>query len=112
MPCHVSNGLNVRSDELDSLHSTDRTDAVREPAVQEGFVGGTALGEAQVTFALKRLERAQQNRLPAPLPARREEPIESAERDGTDAPVGRQVAIILAVAIERVSALWRKVVAT
>ena len=59
-----------------SLRLADCADSVREPAVEERLVGRPPLGKTQVPLALKCLERAQQNRLSAPLSARREIRIE------------------------------------
>ena len=54
------------------------TDPVREPAVEKRLVGGTTLGQAEVTLALQRIERAQQNDVPG-LAAGRAEPLQGLE---------------------------------
>ena len=79
------------------------TNPVRQPAVKERLIGRPALGEAEVAFALERLERAQQHGLAAAVrPARPgEEGVERGERRRADAAVGDQVGIILAAAVER-----------
>src|SRR5690349_11305095 len=74
------------------------TNTVRQPAVEERLVRGAALGEAQIAFALQRLECAEEHVLAAALAANREEAVERGEGSVPDAPVGHEVGIIAAVA--------------
>src|SRR5690242_6546217 len=74
---------------------------VREPAVEEGLIGWPALGEAQVAFALERLERAQQHGLAAAPAALGEESVQRRQGSRADPPVRRQIGIVAAVAVER-----------
>src|SRR3546814_5558938 len=55
-------------------------DAVRQPAVEEGFLARAAFGEGDVAFALQRLHRAQQHGLAAP-PARLQQAVERRQGD-------------------------------
>ena len=55
-------------------------DTVREPAIEEGLIGGALFGQAEVAFALQRLERAQQHGLAAALAARFEKAVERGQR--------------------------------
>src|SRR3569833_518090 len=77
------------------------TNPVGEPAVEKGFVGRAALGEAQEAFALQRLERAQQDGLTAWPAAFGEEGIEGGKRLSADATVGNEISIVFAIAIQR-----------
>src|SRR5690242_9121857 len=77
------------------------TNAVRQPAIEKGLIGWTAFREAEVAFALKRLERAQQDGFAAALSAKREEGIKGGERLRPDAAVRHEVGIVAAVAVER-----------
>jgi hypothetical protein len=88
-----------------------RADPVREPAVEKGFVGGAALGEAEVAFALERFERAQQDSL-AIRAAQGEEGIERGKRLRSAAAVWREVGIVAGVAVERSQRALEKVAAT
>src|SRR5690348_14816139 len=65
------------------------------------IIAGPPLGEAEVAFALKRLERAQKHRLAFASTAQLQERVERCERLRADAPVRHEVGIVAAVAVER-----------
>ena len=75
----------------------NRADPVREPAIEKSLVGGAFLSEAEIAFALQRLERAQQDCLAAALPARLKERIERGDAGRAEAPVWNQIGKILAI---------------
>src|SRR5690348_8395439 len=74
---------------------------VREPAVEERLIGWPALGETEVTLALERLERAQEDGFAAGFAAKHKKAIERGERLRADAPVGDEVGIVATIAVER-----------
>ena len=73
---------------LTVLMLSDCADSVREPAIEEGLICRAAFGEAKVTLALKRLERTQENGLPAALPARGHVGIQRVQVIGPTRPSG------------------------
>jgi hypothetical protein len=65
------------------------------------IIAWAAFGEAEVALTLQSLEGAQQDPLATALPANVEEGVERCERPQADAPVGHQVRIVGAVAVQR-----------
>src|SRR3546814_15074612 len=76
------------------------TDAIGEPAVEEGFLARAAFGERDVAFALQCLHRAEEDGFAA-LAARFQQAVERRQRARPDVAVDHHVGIVARGAVER-----------
>src|SRR3546814_6810192 len=74
------------------------TNAVGEPAVKKGLVGGPALGQRQIALALERFERLEQHLLARP-PANGQKGTQRGDRLRAHGLVHLQVGIVPPVAV-------------